>query len=264
MSGLLWLVAGIVGCSATPSLECVGGEGTLVAAEHVLTCAASADLGRYARVLSGRAPDPDHITEALAAAFVDDPAGTLHQVSSTRAELLAFEAAQGLVAAELRSTRAWELTHGAGPLTGRAGAAVIGGMSVWEADDAERLVLTEADIEGWIRYASLCREVQGGKPLRLSIVNRVPVYAQARERFIAADRGGKVAMTAIGPFWGTVETAWQSAAYEDQQRWAKRAPLPPPMNASAMGYLETLLAGDLTQHAEVLHQAFGPMPLDQR
>ena len=68
-------------------------------------------------------------------------------------------------------------------------------IAVWSRSEDHELVLTESDIEGWIFYTSLCREVQSAGPLRLSVADRRRVN---RARPARVDHGNFVD---LGMLW---------------------------------------------------------------
>jgi hypothetical protein len=130
---------------------------------------------------------------------------------------------------------------------------------VWAQDDDEKLLLTERAIEGWIHYASLCREVQGGGVLRVSISDRVRLYRDLKLRFEFGSRQEKLALAALGPYWHQIEQRWQGAPYGEQQAWIASAPLPPPMVATSLGYGQQIIEGDVVAHFRSLNDHFGPL-----
>jgi len=139
------------------------------------------------------------------------------------------------------------------------GSVLAGEVVVRSRDDQEGLVLTESSIEGWIHYASLCREVQGAGGLRVSISDRVRLYRDLGERFELGTRSEKLALAAMGPFWRQVEMGWRGASYHEQQAWIAEAPLPPPMVATSLGYAQQVFEGDVVRHIEMLNAHFGPL-----
>jgi hypothetical protein len=233
-------------------VSCAEAEGAVRWAE---TLAARALTGsqrdRLMLELRARATTaPDEVRAALAAAG---------QADASLATL------PPLAQAERRSTLVWELGHegGAFPVDRFPDVVDVArtAAAVWASDDAERLALSEMDIEGWLRYCSLAREVQGGGVLRLSVADRVTAYHVVRDRWKEADRAGKVALTAVGPFWSDVRARWAAASYEEQQAWIRAAPLPPPMTATSIGYVEALTEGDVVAHVRALHERLGPLRL---
>ena len=76
-----------------------------------------------------------------------------------------------------------------------------------------------------------------------------------------ARAAGKIALTAVGPFWSDVRARWAADSYEEQQAWIRAAPLPPPMTATSIGYVEALTDGDVVAHVRALHERLGPLRL---
>jgi hypothetical protein len=234
---------------------------------QVLTCEQGTAVAAYVEALAGRPLVPGDeglVVAAVGARFRADPSGTSGWIQEIRWAIADLRGRSGLDLAEARSTRVW--AAGAGEDLVRAGDGDVWNvqdraLSVWTKDDEERLALTEADIEAWIRYASLCREVQGGDTLRISVADRVTVYRIIMDRFDTGDRATQVALSGFGPHWNRIRDAWQAAPYEVQQAWMAKAPLPPPMTATSKGYLEGLIAGDLARHVQVLDEELGPFHL---
>ena len=109
--------------------------------------------------------------------------------------------------------------------------------------------------------ASLCREVQGGTPLRISVADKVTTYRMVEEKFEATDTAQRLAMLSVGAFWGEVRRRWKGATYEEQQEWIQFAPLPPPMTATSLGYFEAVLETNAALMAESLHERLGPFEM---
>lgn len=201
--------------------------------------------------------------DALGVEFAQDPARTRARLAAARSFVDAVAALGGVAAAERRGTEGYAVVVGDSPVTqGHDGLGTLTTrtMSVWSRDSAERLVLTEADIEGWMRFASLCREQQGAPPLKTSIADRVTVYKLVIEAFDRPGRAGKLGLIALGGAWPAVEARWPSVSYEQQQRWVQRAPFPPPMEATSLGYVEALAATDWAFMAESLFLGLGDLP----
>lgn len=263
------LVLSLLACGR--SVDCAD-PSTVVARQdgQALTCERASTVGDYVEALAGRplvSGDEGLVVAAVADRFEDDPAGTTAWIGSVRTALDDLRRRRGLELAEARSERVWAAEAGKDlvrPTDGDAWNVQDRALSVWTKDDEERLALTEADIEAWIRYASLCREVQGGEPLRVSVADRVTVYRILMDRFDTGDRATQVALSGLGPHWSAIKDAWQAAPYEVQRAWIAAAPLPPPMIATSKGYLETLVAGDLGRHVQVLDEQLGPFRLGQR
>lgn len=264
---LLLLAFILGGCD---KVDCSEPQNQLAEAEgQALSCAQAEVVPRYLSTVAGRglpSHQKERVLEALRDRFRADPAATRLQLEGARKVVEELSALRGLEVAERRSQRAWEAASGSGPLgagedIGTFTRSLIG---VWARDDSEKLLLTEIDIEGWIRYASLCREAQGGSPIVVSVADRHTIYRVVTERYRAASREEQVAMSAIGPFWYAFRTRWQAASYEQQQAWIASAPLPPPMTATSLGYLEALTGTDVRRHAEVLHLLWPDMRLEPR
>ncbi len=198
--------------------------------------------------------------------FKSDPEGTeawLIEITKATSHLYGLSGFEG---AEDRSHQVWLLYEDKGlithehPLWGSIHKAV----AVWQRHEKDQLALTEADIEGWIDYGSLCREMQGAGVLRISVSDRVGVYKTLQDRWTFGTRTDRVALTAIGPYWHDVRGAWQRAPYEKQHEWGVAAPLPPPMTATSLGYMSAIAEGDLVAHASILHATIGPFHMARR
>jgi hypothetical protein len=245
------------GCGS-PADVCVDASAALA---PDLTCAEADVALSLLEVLAARPVDAGHrasLREALRDAFLADPASTRASLEASGALLRRVVALDGIDAAEVRSQSAYQAVNGQGPLA-IPGLLVAAPIAVWAHDDRTGLVLTESDIEAWIRYASLCREVQGGGPLVLSVSDRRPLYEMLVDRFVAADRPTQVAMAGVAPFWDAFREQWKAAPAEQQQAWVRAAPLPPPMTASSLAYVEAVLQSDLSAHLAVWHASWAPM-----
>jgi hypothetical protein len=267
----LWAVAAVAaGCDGLRvAPECPAPETVISGAgDDALTCADVLTVRDYSEVLALRPTTPADrrsIVFGLLDGYTADPIGTRAAVDRAGEVLSGLRSEVGAGAAEHRGSAAWSEVNGEGPLSAneKLRTVVVERLSVWFDDDEARLVLTEHDVEGWIRYASLCREAQGGGPLRVSMSDRVEVYRMLVDRYRAEPREGRLAILAVGAHWGGVRERWKAASYEQQQQWIARAPLPPPMSATSLGYIETLFNGDLGAHAAALHEVLGPMPLQR-
>lgn len=256
----------LVGCGG--AIRCDDpAQAVAEAGGQALTCGQATQVADYVEALAGRplvSGDEGIVVGAVAGRFSADPAGTVAWLGTVSAALADLQGRHGLDLAEARSGRAWAAQAGQDLVRASDGDlwnVQDRALSIWTKDDEERLALTEADIEAWIRYASLCREVQGGQSLRVSVADRVTVYQILMDRFDAGDRATQVALSGFGPHWTAVRDAWQAASYEEQQRWIAAAPLPPPMTATSKGYLEALIAGDLPRHVQILDDELGPFRL---
>jgi hypothetical protein len=240
-----------------------------VAGSEALTCG-EADRARVlietlgARSLA--AHERERVVVAVRDAWSADPSSAAAAVAAARALQDRLSTARDMEAAELRSTASWEAVNGQGPLASFPGTAsfVKSAVSVWASDDDERLVLAEADVEGWLHYASLCREAQGASPMMLSVSDRPAVYRMFTERFAAAKRDEQIAMTVFGAFWYDFRTDWKAAPAEAQHAWIGSAPLPPPMTATSLGYAEAIASSDLRRHADTWLLMWGPYRLEAR
>jgi len=254
--------------SLTPTTVCDSPQDELAPGSPPLTCAQAQVVLDHTQRLAGRPvghADRNILLTDVGARYrvaPDEVRATLKTLAEQNA---ALERATGLEGAELRSTRAWEAITGNGPLSPaaypEANRSLRRRIAPWAQDDEEKLVLTEADIEAWIGFASLCREVQSGEPLKLSISNREQLYRDMRVRFEMEDRKGQIGMVGLGGYWPSVEDRWIAATYEQQQAWIKAATLPPPMTSRSMGYAAIVFEGDLREHAQTMHKVLGPFTL---
>ncbi len=267
IAGLLAL-SGLLGCG--PKVDCADPASPLAEVDgQVLTCAEGAEIVEWMQILGGRPlparGDGELAQAAVAMGFVADPAATRGWMGAVRERGAALAVRTGLDAAEARSREVWLADRGeglVGPDDGWLWNLQQRTLSVWTKDDEEQLALTESDLEGWIRYASLCREAQGGGVVRVSVADRVTVYQMLIDRFDAADRANQVALASLGPVWPQVVDAWAAAPYEQQQAWIAAAPLPPPMTATSLAYVGAVFEGDLVRHARALQEVLGPFSVD--
>lgn len=263
---MITLLLALLGCG--PQVDCsVVGADLVESDAGTLSCEEGEQVVDYIELVAGRPvpkTDATKVLKAIATRFREDPAGTrtwLAEIAGAGAEL---SRRVGLDGAEARSQRVWSVNAGKdliGPDDGDLWNVQTRAVSVWTKDDTEQLAMTESDVEGWIRYASLCREAQGGKVLLISVADRVTVYHDVIERFDTGDRATKIALGAMGPFWAQVRDAWKAASYDEQMEWVGAAPLPPPMTATSLGYAEAVFNGNLPQHAQTLHDVLGPFPV---
>ncbi|MGC6494754.1 MAG: hypothetical protein ACON5B_18090 [Myxococcota bacterium] len=234
-----------------------------------VACADVAGVQTWAEGLAGRALTPGQrraLMDGLYADYKRDPQGAVRRVDEASAASKTL-AQTGLPAALGRSKRILQALEGdaiyASEAQGDVVSVLSSATSIWEFDRDAQLVLTESDVEGWIRYASLCREAQGASALRVSIADRVTVYAMVRERFRDGTVADRQSLIQIGAMWSSIREGWMRAPYGRQQQWIREAPLPPPMMATSLGYLSALLETDLPRHAEVTHRVLGPLTLPQ-
>jgi hypothetical protein len=199
-------------------------------------------------------------------AHTQDPAALRKVIDQVKAAGRDLEPIQGPKGAEARAKAAWAAHREKGPIRPEhEGLWNIqrDAMSVWAWNDSDQLALTEADIEGWLTYASLCREVQNGGVLRISMADRVSAYRILVDRFEGASREERLALASVGPFWGQIRDRWQAVPYEKQQAWIGQAPLPPPLTSTSLGYLQVIVDGDVVKHAGSLHDVLGPFSLNR-
>ncbi len=262
---LVWLgLLGATGCRWGADLCAEPGDVLDEKGEAAVTCAeAEAVIAALTRFTlepldSGSRQE---VYKEVARRFREDPVATdswLESMSNVEANGWGHS----VEAVERYTTDLYEGLTGSGPFgstEGALGAILKAEVVTWARDDTERLVLTERAIEGWIRYASLCREVQGGGGLRVSISDRVRIYRDLGDRFEHGTREEQLALAAMGPFWPQLEQAWGAASYQDQQAWIAEAPLPPPMVATSLGYAQQVFEGDVAKHVHVMNVHFGPM-----
>lgn len=263
---LLGAVVAASGCGG-PAPCAAGGSGVLASrGDEALGCDAAAAVPEWARRVAGRrahAADRSAMLTELADEFLVEPDRARARIAAAKAFVDELDGLTGTAAAERRATEGFAVVAGESPITaGREalGTLTLNAMSVWAKDPTERLVLTEVDIEGWMRFASLCRELQSAPPLRVSIADRVTVYKLVVEAFARAPRAGKIGLVALGGSWPELEQRWPAVSYEQQQRWATRAPLPPPMEATSLAYVEALAATDPAGMASALFAGVGDLP----
>ncbi len=263
------LVALLTGCFSD-RVQCTEPDQVIAeAGGDALTCGDTEVLIDWLEVLAARPVSKQRsmAQAGLARRFERDPQGTrvwLADRARDRAELVAESGFDG---AAKRSHAVWQLVNEQGPILPSDGAlyeAADKAIAVWNTDDEDELALTEADIEAWILYGSLCRQLQGAGVLRISVADRVGVYATVGERWTYGSRTERVALASLGPFWHHVKNRWEGASYEKQQAWAKAAPMPPPMTATSLGYLQAILEGDLVGHGASIHGQLGPLSMDRR
>jgi hypothetical protein len=258
------LILSLLGCGAAPA--CSGPDAVFAeSGEEQLTCREAAPAREALALLKGHvlpAKVGDALDSEIASEFRSDPAAARARLRAAAAMVARLRAAQDVEAAEMRATHAWEVQAGEHPFVKddeplRTIAASA--MSVWTKDDTERLVLTESDIEGWVRYGSLCGEAQQRGSLKISVADRVGIYSDEKTRFLQADRPTKLSILTVGAFWTTLHDAWPGVSYDQQQEWTSKGVFPPPMEATSLGYLDALLDTDPNAHATAIIEAFGPL-----
>lgn len=218
----------------------------------------------WIQLLAGRAltqGDVPVVHRAVADAWKADQTRTGPWLAEIGAARTALAARTDLAGAEARAAAVYaaaKVGSPIGPDHAELASVQKRALAVWTHHDGDRLALTEADFEGWIRYASLCREAQGASALRISVADRVAVYAMLTDRFSTATREERIAMSAIGGYWPQIREAWKRAPYDEQRSWIAAAPLPPPMTATSLGYVEALFRGDVAAHARIVIEHLGP------
>lgn len=266
MRAVVLATAVLAGCWTTPP-DCERPEQILVRGEgEPVTCDEASAAIAWAEVLAARElTDGQQRSIMRAFKVTGDPAGVRAGLAAATAERERLEALKGLAAAEARSRAIFAQRGDGGPLPRPdwpdLASAVDQAVSVWSVDEEAGLVLTEMDVEGWLRLASLAREVQGAGPLMLSVADRVTVYRSVQDRWKPLPPKAKIAMVSVGPFWPTMQMRWASAPYERQQAWIDASPLPGPMTATSLGYFSEILDGDVAGYARALHEVFGPFQL---
>lgn len=262
---------GLLGAGCSRSVQCDSPATVLAeAGSDSLTCHEASWAIAYAEVLAGRAmPTGDRrvVLRSVVDAFDQDPAQTRASLEQIRLAGEALSVGTGARAAERRAHAVYEAHRGAGPVPASM-TGVIGAqnrtLAVWSSHEETELALTEADIEAWIRYASLCREIQSGGPLRVSVADRVTVYRMVQERFEAGTRAEKVAMSRMGAIWPALADVWRASSPETQQAFIAAAPLPPPMTATSLGYVAAVFDGDVVGHLDAVGRHLGPFTVTRR
>lgn len=260
---VMFIALSLLACSSSSSTgpSCSDDASAFVG---TLTCADAKAPARYVRLLAGKPLAPGSLSTSIA--FVRErhqqaPEATETWVRAIVDEARALEQATGLAAAEMRSTAIWRLVREQGPIT-KAHAELWNlqdtTLSIWSTDDEEQLALTETDIEGWIRFASLGHEVQGQRPITLSIANKADVYRTTAARFQQGDRAEQLALTSLGVVWPEVTKRWKAAPYAKQQRVIRGGVWPRP-TGTGLGYVQAVIEGDLVTNAHVIHDVLGPL-----
>lgn len=256
-------LAALFACSSVP--DCRDPTATLTThAGHALTCGDALLLHDYVEALAARPisnADRALGLGLIAERFVADADATRRWIEQARSGGEALEQRVGAAAYEDRGTRVWLADHGEDVV--RAQDEVLWNiqsraLSVWAKDDEEKLAVTEADLEGWIRFASLCREAQGGGVLRISVADRLQVYRSLIDRFETSERADQIAFLEIGGGWTQTSERWKRADFDEQQAWIAAAALPPPMTATSLGYAEAVFAQPLAPQAAAIEQSLGP------
>jgi len=238
------------------------------AGDDALTCGDTDLLVGWMELVAGRTAQQQRskMRAAVRDRYRADPVETRAWLERVRRRHDALVGQTGFDGAAARAAAVYDFEKGRGPVRPDDGAVrrlMDSVTAVWSTHDGDGLALTESDIEAWILYGSLCREVQGGGVLRISVADRVSVYSMALDRWRNGSRTDRIALASLGPVWSQVRDRWQVADFETQQAWIQSAPLPPPMTASSLGYLDAILSGDLIGHAATLHGQLGPFALER-
>ena len=197
--------------------------------------------------------------------FLKSPRVVTEHIAAHAEEWSALRKTRGLDAVRTRSQEIIQhLDKGENKLTEIEAVLLAERVAVWARDDSQKLLFTESDIEGWIRYLSLLREVQGGIPLVLSVADRAYAYKLLIDRFESGTAEQKVAIVQTGSLWYAMAEAWRAASYEQQQGWIANAPLPPPMTEASLGYVEVAIQSDPVLHAAVMEAHFGALRLKRQ
>ena len=267
MRTLLPALTLLVACGGEEPLCKADGAQVAAVGTRALTCEEADAALDYIAVIAARSvpsADKQTVYRALGERFTRDPEGTLADLAEARDATAELMRLTGIEAAERRAQRVFESAKGRGPLVGVADgvrSTLDRTARLWVSDEETGLAITELDVEGWLFYGSLCREVQGAGPLKLSIADRVPAYRVVEDQFRDGERAQQVTIAAMGPFWLDVKDRWRAASYDTQQRWISSAPLPPPMTASSLGYFEAVMGQPAEAHARALHGVLGPLRL---
>jgi len=232
--------------------------------DETLTCGDAATVRDYLQFLASRsltANQMGRLYADLRKRHGSNPTKVRAQIARSIAITTESTQKSGLARAEYRSHAVWLARMEKGPFTQQHATEwdiFQNAVAVWARSDEQELALTEMDIEGWIRFGSLCREVQGGTPLRISLANREHIYHQMSRSFDTLQRSDQIGRVGIGMFWDAITLRWQSASYERQQSWIRVAPLPPAMNATSRAYMDAVMELPSGRSAEVLHSVLGP------
>ncbi len=238
---------GLAGCGKPP--PCATPDETVQVGEQAVTCASLEPVARHVSDLAARPltkAERQRLAEALVQDAHGDPAAVHAVVGASEAAVDAALSQDALTRAKARATTIYGLSAGQGPFAtdsalARAARRIVAPW-VTSADDA--LALSEQDVEGWIRYASLSREIQGAPPLSLSVADRVGVYRTVSARFEAGPTEVRVAMAWLGQRWPDIADRWQALSYTGQRAFIDAAPFPAPMTGTSGDYVAAVMAED--------------------
>lgn len=263
-----WIaLAGMTGCAGDTAPRCEGPEQVLATVgDSRMVCADVEHVAGYRQWLTQQ-PAKDEQRDALVLAllpwFERSPAEASAWWAELAVQLRERQKSTGLAGALVHSSALYEIREGQG-LWERADARVrsesANSLLIWAVDTDSKRALSEPAIEAWIRYISLCRQVQGAGSLNLSVSDRAKIYGVFKERFLNGDPAEQEAVVGFGPYWPEMEAAWQSARYSKQRQWIGEAPLPPPVTSTSLGYVEWFLDhGQLKEHVETFDRLMGPL-----
>ncbi len=246
---------------ATPSEVLVAGDA------DALSCADIDTVVGWVELLASRSigeREVELVRNDWTRRYTRDSTATRSAVTELSSQTASLLALRGFEGSEARADFVWSSAGGETRL-GDADSTSVDvlqrALAPWSTDTDHKLILTEMDIEGWIKYASLCREIQGGSPLTLSVADRVVLYSQIVAAFEGKSREEQLSVLSMGPVWPSMQERWPGVTYEIQQVWVEAAPLPGPMTATSLGYSSAVFDEDLRSHAVALHNAMGSLPL---
>ena len=257
---LLWLSA----CSWTSQVDCENPLQELgQVGSEVLVCGDVEPVQRVVELLTGRflRRDARLLNGDVRDRFLRSPEAWRREKLRVEALVAELEGLEGLEGARRRSHVIAEVL-GEKPLfdEGTYSRSILERqLVIYERSETTGLVLTEQDVEGWLRYASLCSEARDRGPLRLSVADRNVLYSGLRRRFREADLEEQIALTSMGAFWKDAELRWAAAPYATQKRWMDRAAIPIQTNASSLGFAEMVFDAGLKEHARVFQEEIGPL-----
>ena len=267
MRRFLVALAALTACAGDTSPRCTSSEQVLASVDGVqMTCADAERVSNYRHWLAQK-PSTDEQRGRLVANLVKwferEPVEASAWWSELSEQLAARQRPTGLEGALVHASALYEVNKGRN-LWARADGEVRGNSAqsllIWATNDDAKMALSEPAIEAWIRYVSLCRQVQGGGSLNLSVSDRAKIYGAFKERFLNGEAPEREAVVGFGPYWPEMEAAWQSARYSEQQRWIAEAPLPPPVTSTSLGYVEWFLDhGRLKEHVVTFDRVLGPL-----
>jgi hypothetical protein len=267
-----FLLVGLLSCSwfGGSSVDCVDGEQVLAQSDGTeLRCEQLEPVLDLIDLIAGRPMDRARRGKVLGGARANwqaAPAASAQWLLDVQRIREEFDVLRGREAAKRRMALLHEWRSGSGVFGEESivSSVLWKHVVIWGEDPTDQTMLTEMDVEGWLFFASLCREAQGGSPLRISIADRLTAYRMIEERYQGSSTRERQALVGIGPFWGPIRRTWKRATYEEQQSWIQIAPLPPPMTGTSLAYLEAVLEGPIVDLVETLHVQLGPLALTGR